>query len=150
MQTNAQPLAVTLLWYPLLVKCMGLWVNWTSFFGTLLPAESFFHLLHFGVLENDSAYVKEDLCWACAACCWYTVLNQGLIALHLVQRIFYSINECSHSENQSRERRRLTSSEALTRFRQSLLFSYSLKNIKGGSTRTVTHRYMTWTWTCTW
>ena len=25
-------------------------------------AESFFHLLHFGVLQNDSAYVNEDLC----------------------------------------------------------------------------------------
>ena len=48
-----------------------------------------------------------------------------------------------HSENQSKERTRLTSSEALTRFRQSFVISYSLKKIKRDPTRTVTHRYMT-------
>ena len=37
--------------------------------ATILPAQPFLRLLDFGVLEKDCAWIQQDLCWPCAACC---------------------------------------------------------------------------------
>ena len=45
-------------------------------------AQPFLPLLNFGVLEKDTTWIEEDICWACAAFYWDNVLNLDLIAVH--------------------------------------------------------------------
>ena len=96
---------------------------------------------------------RERVCFnvyrSSVARCWDTVSKPVLIAVRLIQwtqlkQSILFINECSHPKTSlTRERTRLTSPEAqaaavsikgLTRFRQSFIFSSSLKKTKGGST----------------
>ena len=58
---------------------------------------------------TNRAFFTRDFYWACAACCWDTVSNPGLIAMHWVQRaplwpLVYCVNRRSHSKSKFDDR----------------------------------------------
>ena len=98
-------------------------LNWHCFHGPVikdacenhpLPARPFSRLLDM-ILEYLRKTLLEssinDVCWACAECCWDTVSNPGLLIVRLVQWFWlrqfidWSINGFSHLKNQFEERK---------------------------------------------
>ena len=60
-------------------------------------------------LLTEPFLLEQDFYWACAACCWDTVWNPGLIAMHWVQRaplwpLVYCVNRRSHSKSKFGDR----------------------------------------------
>ena len=58
---------------------------------------------------NKPSLLEQDFYWACAACCWDTVSNPGLIAMRWVQRAplwtsVYCVNRRSHSKSKFGDR----------------------------------------------
>lgn len=103
----------------------------TQFLGT----SSTFPLIDFGVLEKDSPWIPEDLCWTCAAFCWDNVLNLGRASglSGLVITIVLSINRSSHSDDQFDDR----GQDLRFKTQPEPLFIFLFKKTKGGSIRRV-------------
>ena len=58
---------------------------------------------------NRAFLLEQHFYWACAACCWDTVSNPGLIAMRWVQRAplwpsVYCVNRRSHSKSKFGDR----------------------------------------------
>ena len=105
-----------------------------DFFNRILPTESLFRLLDFGLFET-SAKIEKLLCWACAVCYYDTISNPGQIAVRLIQQTqlrHWFINKRMLTQEKLVWRICWSRSSGCGHFKdfrqQSLLFSFSTKN----------------------
>ena len=105
---------------------------------------------------NRAFLLEQHFYWACAACCWDTVSNPGLIAMRWVQRAplwpsVYCVNRRSHSKSKFGDREQdLTSpgvrASATSKADRDLgraWFLFLIQGDKRGFARTV-HRWLSY------